>query len=193
MPTPRVKYPVLTCCRCGTTDRAEFIPSAIKASENPKGTRKAGAVCRPCQRAYRKAWASTRPGYWAKFRRKRKANYRELLNNIKTQAGCVGCGENHVACLEFHHRDQAQKAFTISIAVARTWPLQSILAEVAKCDVICANCHRKHHYDELGKVPDRPALAIPQRERGKVADKSWNRAVARSPEIILPPLSGHVS
>lgn len=60
--------------------------------------------------------------------------------------GCVRCGERHPCCLDLHHVDPATKTFTISEGVRSRLALV-VFAEVKKCVVICANCHRKEHYD----------------------------------------------
>ena len=74
-------------------------------------------------------------------RRKKKA----WLDSLKVK--CLFCAETHVACLEFHHRNPAEKDFLLSVGVAK-FSLRRLQAEVAKCDVICSNCHRKHHWQE---------------------------------------------
>jgi hypothetical protein len=53
---------------------------------------------------------------------------------------CIDCGQNDPVVLEFDHlRD---KAFNIGAALSRrNW--QTILDEMAKCEVVCANCHRR--------------------------------------------------
>lgn len=53
---------------------------------------------------------------------------------------CVDCGETDPVVLEFDHlRD---KKFAISKGLQdRNW--QDVLDEIAKCDVVCANCHRR--------------------------------------------------
>ena len=53
---------------------------------------------------------------------------------------CIDCGETDPLVLEFDHlRD---KKFEVSQAFyGRSW--QSILDEIAKCYVVCANCHRR--------------------------------------------------
>ncbi len=37
----------------------------------------------------------------------------------------------------------------INRAVHTYWSIDNILIEIAKCDVVCANCHSKIHYIEL--------------------------------------------
>ena len=68
---------------------------------------------------------------------------RELFNAIKLQRGCTDCGyRGHPAALDFDHRPGTEKKLGISHAIRRESSLEKILAEVAKCDVVCANCHR---------------------------------------------------
>lgn len=73
-------------------------------------------------------------------RRKRKKIY-DYLNNIKS-VGCYLCNEKDIACLDFHHlRD---KEYTIANLV-KNENFNKIKEEVAKCIVLCSNCHRKLH------------------------------------------------
>ena len=59
---------------------------------------------------------------------------------------CVRCGfgKGFPVCLDFHHRDPSLKAFSISVR-APDVSLEVLLIEIAKCDVLCANCHRLVH------------------------------------------------
>lgn len=68
-----------------------------------------------------------------------------LATAIKRESGCRLCGEREVVCLDFHHRDADEKDFTIGTASARGYARAKILEEIAKCVVICSNCHRKLH------------------------------------------------
>lgn len=70
---------------------------------------------------------------------------KDWIDSLKVK--CARCPETHPACLDFHHRDPAQKDFLLSVAVAH-YSLERIQEEAAKCDILCANCHRKLHYDE---------------------------------------------
>lgn len=63
---------------------------------------------------------------------------------------CKLCRETHPACLDFHHKDPDQKVvMNVAKLISKNYGWERILAEIAKCDVICANCHRKLHDDEL--------------------------------------------
>lgn len=68
--------------------------------------------------------------------------------NLKSSLSCKECGESHPATLHFHHLDLANKSFSISQAVGRNLSRNKILSEIAKCDILCANCHAKKHWHE---------------------------------------------
>lgn len=60
---------------------------------------------------------------------------------------CVECGEDDFRCLDMHHRDPAKKHPALKKTSSwRIVPFRDMEAEFAKCDVLCANCHRKEHY-----------------------------------------------
>jgi hypothetical protein len=53
---------------------------------------------------------------------------------------CIDCGEIDPLVLEFDHL--GDKNFNIAHGLRdRNW--QTVLDEIAKCDVVCANCHRR--------------------------------------------------
>ena len=63
------------------------------------------------------------------------------LNTEKMASSCVDCGYNaHVEALEFDHLPEFHKLFSLSSAGGKGW--DAIKAERAKCEVVCANCHR---------------------------------------------------
>ena len=64
---------------------------------------------------------------------------------------CCRCGyrgENFNS-LSFHHRDASSKEFNVSNYFARQEgsSVERLFEEIAKCDVICRNCHRFDHID----------------------------------------------
>ena len=46
--------------------------------------------------------------------------------------------------MDFHHKDPSTKVFEIG-SKGYKYSLEKLKEEVAKCDVVCANCHRKIH------------------------------------------------
>ena len=114
----------VSCATCGVT----FIPTRAWGKYCSTACR----VNSPAKRARTRDYQSFR---------------REWLNTIKVDIGCAICGYNkHPAALDFDHRDPSTKSFNISQDPKRS--LQSILDEIAKCDVLCANCHRIQTYDK---------------------------------------------
>ena len=70
------------------------------------------------------------------------------LKEFRAKAKCVQCGEDHPATLDFHHIDPSEKDLPLADAAHRGWSIARLKREIEKCVVLCANCHRKLHYDE---------------------------------------------
>jgi hypothetical protein len=122
------------------SDRGKAYYSANKEKINARTNknrriRKIDPTYRERERAKRKERA-----------RKEKEVYKQIILDAK-KVGCLYCDEKHPAALDFHHRDPSQKTYNISNWVRFTNP-KRLLEEIAKCDVICANCHRKLHHEE---------------------------------------------
>jgi len=78
---------------------------------------------------------------------RRRAKLRAWVNDRKSERGCADCGESDPACLDFHHREGADKEMEITEMVTYGHSKESLRAETAKCDVLCANCHRREHFE----------------------------------------------
>ena len=61
---------------------------------------------------------------------------------------CVDCGETDAIVLEFDH--VTGKDFNISDAARKGVSIKKLKDEIAKCEVRCANCHRKKTYERSG-------------------------------------------
>lgn len=59
-----------------------------------------------------------------------------------SQNPCECCGEKDIVVLEFDHIDPSTKSFDIGNRGSKG--IQAIKEEIAKCRVLCANCHRRH-------------------------------------------------
>ena len=95
--------------------------------------------------AYARKWAAENRERHGVLVARNKVILKEWWKSYKSTLACIKCGENHPHCLDFHHRDPAEKEFTLSLAGEGRYGIPRLLKEVAKCDVLCANCHRKLH------------------------------------------------
>lgn len=90
-------------------------------------------------------YLKNRAAQMAQAKQQRKA-MKSWLDEIRSGLQCARCPESHPACLDFHHRDATQKEFSVGNALRLGWGKERILAEIAKCVVLCSNCHRKEHW-----------------------------------------------
>ena len=72
---------------------------------------------------------------------------RKAFQEWKATLSCSNCGFSHVAALDFHHTDTSVKDQIVSELV-RQGRFKKAKEEIEKCIVLCANCHRIHHYEE---------------------------------------------
>ena len=100
--------------------------------------------CRPCRAAYkREHYLANRERYVAAAGRRKAALVVErmrFLVEFLSERPCVDCGESDPVVLEFDHL--ADKEFDVSAGL-RTHRWEAVLQEIDKCDVVCANCHRR--------------------------------------------------
>lgn len=81
------------------------------------------------------------------------------VNAYKAFYGCQHCGERDASCLDFHHRDASDKEMSVSAIVVSGKGRAYAELEARKCDVVCANCHRKSHHRERYGLPSLTLLA----------------------------------
>ena len=79
--------------------------------------------------------------------KQQKKEIKEWFSNYKGNLKCELCGENHPATIQFHHTNPKEKELEISIAIHNGWSINKVLEEINKCQILCANCHFKLHYD----------------------------------------------
>ena len=73
-------------------------------------------------------------------KKKRREN-KKYVHSKKNK--CCKCGYSDKASLDFHHLRNKDK--TIAQLIRNAASFDTIDLEIAKCEVICANCHRKEH------------------------------------------------
>ena len=120
-----------TCSTCG---RKQSVTSFHKSN------RRAG--CRTRTAGYRQSRCAR---CQAADRERYRARNRRFLAAEKERVGCADCGFPGPACaLDFHH--VKGKVFTLSGRRANQLSIADLQAEIKKCIVVCANCHRIRHW-----------------------------------------------
>jgi hypothetical protein len=135
------------CTRCGQTK------SELEFSLRAKDADKRRSICIKCMGTYfrafyernRSAYNCAQVLYRTKYRRRNRA----LVLAVLEEHPCVDCGENDLTVLEFDHV-RGRKIDEISALVAKGARIELLRRELEKCDVRCANCHRRRTSRERG-------------------------------------------
>jgi hypothetical protein len=101
--------------------------------------------CRECNReTSRRYYQKNRQEHLAVVKRRNREQRRKIRQFLYDYLGrnpCIDCGEQNPCCLEFDHlRD---KTYNVSRMAAQGLSLARVKQEIEKCEVRCANCHRK--------------------------------------------------
>lgn len=111
-----------------------------------KGQKRA-SYCKDCSRKYIKNHYLHNKDYYLHKARKRNTEIRNkayaYIAKFMRSHPCVDCGERDLMVLEFDHRDRSRKNENVSRIIRRTGSLEKLALEITKCDVRCANCHRR--------------------------------------------------
>jgi hypothetical protein len=97
------------------------------------------SVCKECHSIYRKKHYENNKQKYIKKAANNKNKYRNDYYEWLSTKSCVDCGNSDIRVLEQDHlRD---KSFSIAKMVGSV-PLVTLMKEIEKCEVVCANCHR---------------------------------------------------
>jgi len=140
-PTKPEKPPVMkTCSQCGQYAPHNWINGAGRYRYR----------CQTCHNNYNRQYRQCEKYkivHRENSKRRRKTRKRENKAFFVDLLGgkCQSCGLHEAHYLEvydFHHRDPSQKDINISQS---TLSIEQLTAEILKCDLLCATCHRRLH------------------------------------------------
>ena len=104
----------------------------------------------------------SKKGYYQMSRQRQigrqKRNTEHIVEYLSTHP-CKRCGETDMLCLEFHHRNRKTKKMSVSAIFHGGHSIEMLVAEIKKCDVLCANCHKKEHASPIRKTVVKKFLA----------------------------------
>ena len=128
------------CPKCGRTLPNNHFNWKIKNI-------KLASHCKECSRKYIRRHYENNKKYYLEKARKRNWEIRitahKYLGPYLSSHPCVDCGEKDILVLEFDHKDKKRKIGEISRIIMNGGNLERVAKEVSKCEVRCANCHRR--------------------------------------------------
>jgi 5-methylcytosine-specific restriction endonuclease McrA len=133
-----------TCSKCF------ILKSENEFFYQDKHANKLHAQCKTCYAEQRRnTWKEHYYRYGSNYReraltrnRKLKVIRRIQLLEYLSDKSCVICGITDPRVLEFDHIDPKKKSFSIAQGLSSTLNWGTILNEISKCQILCANCHK---------------------------------------------------
>lgn len=161
-----------TCTKCGKSDgEVEFgsYKRGARMQTRPackgccrESSRAYDASRRDAKRAYNKAYYRANPAYFQKYNEQSKAARTSTIvaahkkarheryakiRALKEASPCTDCRRSFPYCvMDFDHRDPSQKVADVSTLVKVLVPWERVEAEIIKCELVCACCHRLRTY-----------------------------------------------
>ena len=124
------------CNICGISKRADEFYAQRGRASGVQGR------CKPCSKAERAIDKMRNAEHTRAYQRARYRDLKARLRDYLTTHPCVDCGESDPIVLEFDHvRGVKNRDVTTMVRDGCSW--NTILQEIAKCEIRCANCHRK--------------------------------------------------
>ena len=110
--------------------------------------------CRECSKTHSKVYYQKHSLKMRKqireSNKKRKQETKRKVYEYLLKHPCVVCGEEDPVVLDFDHRPRVRKFAAVSVMLRDRYSWKRIKAEIAKCDVRCANCHRRKTAKDQG-------------------------------------------
>lgn len=126
-----------TCTKCNEVKPEDSFAQKTKTTRHTH--------CKQCQRVInqehycenkRKISDKAKSAYW---------KARNFVTSLKQDKSCVDCNVRYNFWqMDYDHL--TSKVLSVSVMVGRGYSQEAILAEIAKCDLVCANCHRDRTY-----------------------------------------------
>lgn len=106
--------------------------------------------CRECKRKHDNAYYKNNPARRKAVSESKSRKRKEIARYVYTylkQHPCVDCGEADLVVLDFDHVRGKKRG---NVSSLKAVSLQAVQEEIEKCDVRCANCHRRKTAKQYG-------------------------------------------
>ena len=115
-------------------------------------------------------------------RRRRWTWHAQVLDELR-QVACADCGGRFPPCaMDFDHREDREKRIGVTRMVGRAG-IKRILAEAAKCDIVCANCHRARTFRRRSSASRAGVAQLVERRPSK-PNVAGSNPVSRSNSLV---------
>ncbi len=141
------------CPRCGEDKLVdEFKPRFVPPDRIAYQT-----YCVPCRREYRRNHYLQNKAYYFRKVREQEARCKRMIRAAKARP-CTDCGIQYAPWQMDYDHVKGSKRMGLACKGSSTFTLRSVRAEIAKCEVVCANCHRdRTHFRRMaGKGETKP-------------------------------------
>ena len=136
--------PTKVCLQC----QLDLPLGSFRWKDEAKGFRI--ARCQECDVQDRAARYARNPAQYLDNKRRTQAHLKAVLNHRK-DGPCMDCGGVFPPCvMDFDHRDPSTKVCKVS-SLVYSGSEQLLLDEIAKCDLVCSNCHRIRTHPTMEK------------------------------------------
>jgi hypothetical protein len=135
---------ILYICNMKECTKCHFPKDESEFRSNKRKIDGLDDYCKPCRRQCDKITYNNhiennrRLGLQSKLKT-RKRNYDFVKEYLQTHP-CVDCNETDIVVLEFDHKGDKDKAVS---SIINNCSLERLIKEIEKCEVRCANCHRR--------------------------------------------------
>lgn len=137
--------------RCSLCGRTKPVSEFDKHKAGKHGLR---SRCKPCNRLESRNTYKRHPESYKRrareFQKILRPYLQEVVDRLRRESGCNICGEMDVCCLDFHH---LEKGVPVTRAIGKGYG--AVETELAKCVILCANCHRKVHAGRATPDPEK--------------------------------------
>ena len=130
------------------------------------------SICRECSKArsrkyYKENTAEHKKAVYKRTAEQRQRN-QEFIFEYLLKHPCVDCGEDDPIVMEFDHLPEYDKKYEVSGMIIKGYAIESIKKEIDKCDVVCANCHKRR----TSKRGNWYRFKLSQEQSGKLIDET---------------------
>ena len=142
IPLPRLYNICMKTCRiCGLPKALEEFGQRARTSDGRQ------SYCLECSRQMGRRYYGSGKKRTLERKKQNNSRYRErnkrIIEEAKKGRLCLYCVEDDPCCLDFHHL--GNKKYSIADMPNLCVSEETLKAEIAKCELICSNCHRKLH------------------------------------------------